>query len=161
VAQHGLTDALARANARATMLATSSFAASWPGIARRLARNAFGMPDLRRYRAVLGVDGEGWLWARRHPRRPYVALSNAGLCDVPPVGGGYWGGLLAVQAWWGAAAARWAGAVIAASEYAAGRLAAGYGIPRRKIQVVPEPFDFDRWSTRLPSVQREPIVLAV
>src|SRR5689334_6781517 len=74
VAQHGLTDALARAGARATMLATSSFAASWPGVARRLARNAFRMPRLGRYRAVLGVDGEGWLWAGRNPGRPYVAL---------------------------------------------------------------------------------------
>lgn len=161
VAQHGLTDALARAGVRTTMLATSSFAASWPGIARRFARNDFGMPRLDGYRAVLGVDGEGWLWAGRHPRRPYVALSKAVLCDVIPFEGAYWRGLLTVQARWEAAGARRARVVIAASEYAAGRLAEGYGIPRRKIQVVPEPFDFDGWSARLPSAERQPIVLAV
>jgi glycosyltransferase involved in cell wall biosynthesis len=161
VAQHGLTDALARAGARATMLATSNFAATWPGLASRFARNAVAMPSLHRYRAILGVDGEGWLWAGRNPRRPYVALSKAVLCDVIPFEGPYWRGLLTVQAWWEAAGARRARAVIAASEYAAGRLAQGYGIARRKIQIVPEPFDFDRWSARLPTAEREPIVLAV
>jgi glycosyltransferase involved in cell wall biosynthesis len=169
VAQHGLTDALARAGARARLLATSSFAGSWPGIGQRFLANrflasAFWMPKLRGYRAVLGVDGEGWLWARRHPRRPYIALSKAVLCDVIPFEGLYWRGLLTVQARWEAAAARQARAVIAASAYAAGRLADGYGIPRRKIEVVPEPFDFARWRERLPAVpaaERTPIVLAV
>jgi len=161
VAQHGLTDALARAGTRARLLATSSFATSWRGIARRFARNAVGLPDLRRYRAVLGVDGEGWLWASRNPQRPYVALSKAVLVDVIPFEGWYWRGLLTVQARWEAAAARRARAVIAASAYAAGRLADGYGLPRERIRVVPEPFDFDRWQARLPSAEREPIVLAV
>jgi glycosyltransferase involved in cell wall biosynthesis len=161
VAQHGLTDALARAGVRTTMLATSSFAASWPGIARRLAKNTFEMPNLSRYQAVLGVDGEGWIWARRNPRRPYIALSKAVLCDVIPFEGPYWRGLLTVQAQWEAAGARRARAVIAASEYAAGRLVEGYGILRSRIRVIPEPFDFERWSARLPSAERQPIVLAV
>ena len=51
--------------------------------------------------------------------------------------------------------------MIAASAYAAGRLAEGCAIPREKIRVIPEPFDFDRWAARLPSIEREPIVLAV
>src|SRR3954469_23409484 len=161
VAQHGLTDALARAGAPATVPATSSFATSWPDVARRVMQNALRMPDLRRYRAVLGVDGEGWIWARRHPERPYIALSKAVLVDVIPFEGAYWRGLLSVQARWEAAAARRARAVIAASEYAAGRLAEGYGVPRNRIKVVPEPFDFERWASRLPSAEREPIVLAV
>lgn len=161
VAQQGLTDALARAGARTALLATSSFAASWPGIVRRLVRNALAMPDLGRYRAVLGVDGEGWLWARRHPQRPYVALSKAVLVDVIPFEGWYWRGLLAVQARWEATAARRASAVVAASAYAAGRLAEGYGVPRDRIQIVPEPFHFDRWRARLPVAERAPIVLAV
>jgi glycosyltransferase involved in cell wall biosynthesis len=165
VAQHGLTDALARAGAHATLLATSSFAASWPDIARRMIQNALRMPDLRRYRAVLGVDGEGWLWAGRNPDRPYIALSKAVLVDVIPFEGVYWRALLTVQAQWEAAAARRARAVIAASAYAAGRLSDGYGIPRERIEIVPEPFDFERWSARLPRLgegrAREPIVLAV
>src|SRR4051794_17323800 len=161
VAQHGLTDALARAGAQATVLATSQFAASWPDVARRVMQNALRMPDLHRYRAVLGVDGEGWIWARRHPERPYIALSKAVLVDVIPFEGAYWRGLLSVQARWEAAAAGRARAVIAASEYAAGHLAAGYGVPRERIQIVPEPFDFDRWSARLPTAERQPIVLAV
>jgi glycosyltransferase involved in cell wall biosynthesis len=165
VAQHGLTEALARAGARATLLATSSFAASWPDVARRVTQNALRMPDLRGYRAVLGVDGEGWLWARRNPHRPYIALSKAVLVDVIPFEGAYWRGLLTVQAKWEAAAARRARAVIAASAYAAGRLADGYRIPRDRIEIVPEPFDFERWSARLPSAEqaggRAPIVLAV
>jgi glycosyltransferase involved in cell wall biosynthesis len=164
VAQHGLTDALARAGAQATLLATSRFAGSWPGIVRRYLANALRMPDLSGYRAVLGVDGEGWLWSRRHPTRPYIALSKAVLVDVLPFEGAYWRGLLTVQARWEAAAARQARAVIAASAYAADRLAEGYGVARGKIQIVPEPFDFERWRARLPAVpaaDREPIVLAV
>ncbi|MFN8632383.1 MAG: glycosyltransferase family 4 protein [Chloroflexota bacterium] len=164
VAQHGLTDALARADARLTVLATSSFASSWRGIARRYLRNAARMPKLDRYDAVFGVDGEGWLWARRHARPPYVALAKAVLTDVIPFEGRYWQGLLRVQAGWEAAGARQARAVITASGYAADRLARGYGVQRDTIQVVPEPFDFGLWRARLPSVppsEREPLVLAV
>ena len=161
VAQHGLTDALARADAHATVLATSTFAGSWPGIVRRFLRNALAMPDLPGYRAVLGVDGEGWLWMRRNPHRPYVALSKAVLVDVWPFEGAHWRRLLKVQGAWEAAAARRARSVITASAYAADRLAEGYGVPRGKIEVVPEPFDFGQWQARLPSADREPIVLAV
>ena len=161
VAQHGLTDALARADAQATVLATSSFAASWPGIVRRFLKNALTRPDLRGYRAVLGVDGEGWLWMRRHRTPPYIALSKAVLVDVWPFEGPYWQRLLKVQGSWEAAAARRARSVITASAYAADRLAQGYGVPRGTIQVVPEPFDFDRWRSRLPTADREPHVLAV
>jgi glycosyltransferase involved in cell wall biosynthesis len=164
VAQHGLTDALARAGAPATTLATSSFAASWPGIVRRYVRNTVQMPRLDHYRAVLGVDGEGWIWTQRHPRVPYVALAKAVLTDVIPFEGRYWRGLLRVQAHWEAVGARQARGVITASAYAADRLSRGYGVPREKIRVVPEPFDFDRWQARLPSVpasERAPIVLAV
>jgi glycosyltransferase involved in cell wall biosynthesis len=161
VAQHGLIDALARADADATLLATSSFASSWPGIVRRFLRNALLMPDLRDYRAVLGVDGEGWLWMRRHPNPPYIALAKAVLVDVIPFEGAHWRRLLRVQARWEASAARRARSVITASVYAADRLAQGYGVPRGKIQVVPEPFDFNCWRDRLPSADREPIVLAV
>jgi glycosyltransferase involved in cell wall biosynthesis len=34
-------------------------------------------------------------------------------------------------------------------------------VPRAKIAVVPEPFDFARWQERLPQASREPLVLAV
>jgi glycosyltransferase involved in cell wall biosynthesis len=161
VAQHGLTDALLRADAQATVLATSAFAGSWPGIARRFLRNAFAMPDLRGYQAVLGVDGEGWLWQRRHRTPPYVALSKAVLVDVWPFERPHWRRLLKVQGRWEADAARRARAIITASAYAADRLAQGYGVPRAKIQVVLEPFDFGRWQGGLPTAKREPIVLAV
>ena len=161
VAQHGLTDALARADAEATVYATSAFAGSWPGIVRRVLRNAFAMPDLRGYQAVLGVDGEGWLWMRRHASPPYIALAKAVLVDVWPFEGPHWRRLLKVQGSWEAAAARRARSVVTASAYAADRLAHGYGVPREKIAVVPEPFDFDRWQARLPTLDREPIVLAV
>ena len=161
VAQHGLTDALARADAHATVHTTSAFAASWPGVVRRFLKNALAMPDLRGYRAVLGVDGEGWLWMRRHNVPPYIALSKAVLVDVWPFEGPHWRRLLKVQGAWEAAAARRASVVITASAYAADRLARGYGVPRSQIQVVPEPFDVDRWQARLPHADREPIVLAI
>jgi glycosyltransferase involved in cell wall biosynthesis len=161
VAQHGLTDALARADARTEVLATSRFADSWPGVVHRFLKNALAMPDLRGYQAVLGVDGEGWLWMRRHASPPYVALAKAVLVDVWPFEGAHWRRLLKVQGSWEAAAARRARAVVTASAYAADRLAQGYGVERDTIQVVPEPFDVDRWRSRLPAVEREPIVLAV
>jgi len=161
VAQHGLTDALARVDAQATVMATSSFAGSWTGIVRRFLENALAMPDLRGYAAVLGVDGEGWLWMRRHKTPPYIALTKAVLVDVWPFEGPHWRRLLKVQGSWEAAAARRARSVITASVYAADRLAVGYGVPRGNIYVVPEPFDVDRWQAGLPSAAREPIVLAV
>ena len=161
VAQHGLTDALTRADVQATVLATSRFAGSWPGIVHRFLRNAVAMPDLRGYSAVLGVDGEGWLWMRRHTSPPYIALTKAVLVDVWPFEGPHWRRLLKVQGHWEAAAARRARRVITASAYAADRLAQGYGVERGTIEVVPEPFDFDRWPARLPAAERETIVLAV
>src|SRR5688500_18366023 len=161
VAQHGLGDALSRAEVQAAVIDSSRFAGTWSGIVRRFLRNALAMPDLRGYSAVLGVDGEGWLWMRRHTSPPYIALTKAVLVDVWPFEGPHWRRLLKVQGAWEAAAARRARAVITASVYAADRLAQGYGVPRAKIQVVPEPFDFDRWQGRLPTATREPMVLAV
>jgi len=161
VAQHGLAAALARADATLTTLPTSSFASSWPGILRRAFRNAVQMPNLHRYDAVLGVDGEGWLWSRRHPQRPYIALTKAVLCDIIQFERGTIRNVLKVQAGWEAASARRARAVVTASAYAADRLAAGYGVPREKVAVVPEPFDFGRWQGQLPPAAPEPLVLAV
>lgn len=161
VAQHGLADALARAGADLTTFNTSSFAATWASVVGRAVRNAVRMPSLDAYDAVLGVDGEGWLWSRRRPRRPYVALAKAVLCDILPYERGTIRRVLAVQAGWEAASARRAHAVVTASAYAADRLAAGYGVLRSRIAVVPEPFDFDRWQARLPARAREPLVLAV
>jgi glycosyltransferase involved in cell wall biosynthesis len=161
VAQHGLSAALASADASLTTLPTSSFASTRRRLILRALRNAARMPNLDRYDAVLGVDGEGWLWARRHPQRPYIALTKAVLCDILQFEQGTIRMVLRVQAGWEAASAQRARAVITASAYAADRLAAGYGVPRAKIQVVPEPFDFDRWQAQLPDVAREPLVLAV
>lgn len=158
MSQERLLDALKLAGAEAELIYTSRFATSPSQLEERRGLNA-GL-SLDGYRAVLGIDGEGWLWA---PRRkvPYVAFCEAVLVEVLPFEDANSAEVLGAQAEWEAAAARLADAVVARSEFAAARVAEAYGVPRTRISVLPIPFDLQAWQASLPGMPKEPLVLAV
>jgi glycosyltransferase involved in cell wall biosynthesis len=151
-------DALRMVGAQADLIYTSRFATTERELGERRRLNAaltFDGCD-----AVLGIDGEGWLWA---PQRkvPYVAFCEAVLIEVLPFEDAASAELLRVQAEWEAAAARQADAVVARSAFAAGRVASAYGVPPSRIVTLPIPFDFDAWQNALPALAKAPLVLAV
>lgn len=158
MAQRGLTTALRRAEVLATTYTTSRFATTPLGLVRRSFAN-ISLPRLDGYRAVLGIDGEGWRHADMMEGR-YIAVTKAVLADVArfergiPIA-------LKWQARWEGHSARAANRVVAASEYAARQVVALYGVAREKVTVIPEPFDVIAWRRALPIVSRRPMVLAV
>ncbi len=140
---------------------TSRFAVAPEGLDERRRRNAALGPELAGYDAVLGIDGEGWLWAAGPRTIPYVAFCEAVLVEVLPFEDPGSAALLRAQAEWEGAAARAAEAVVARSDFAARRVAEAYAVDRERISTLPIPFDLDAWRTELPAVAKEPLVLAV
>jgi len=161
VSQNRLVDALGLAGAPAELVNSSQFATNPREIAeRKLANDQLGA-ELERFEAVIGIDGEGWLWAAKARKRPYVAFCEAVLANVVPFEPPASAAVLEVQARWEAESARAADLVVARSEYAADRVAFAYDVPRERVAVLPVPFDVDAWCGALPLLPKEPIVLAV
>jgi len=161
VSQNRLVQALAQAGIEAEVLHTSRFATSPAGIEERRRLNAELGSGLEPYEAVLGIDGEGWLWAAKQRHTPYIAFCEAVLVEVLPFEDAASTELLRIQAGWEAAAAQSADAVVARSAFAAGRVAAAYDVPRGRITILPIPFDVDAWQASMPPAAKEPLVLAV
>ncbi len=157
VSQNRLVDALRLAGLDAELRYHSQFATSRGELEERRWRNA--QLQVEGCDAVIGVDGEGWMWAAKPRRIPYIAFCEAVLANVLPFEQGQTRELLQAQAHWEGAAAQAADAVVARSEYAAGCVAEAYGIPRERVEVVPIPFDLDAWRTALPALPKEPLVL--
>lgn len=158
VSQNRLAEALRLAGVDCKLICTSRFGHTPAEVEERRWANAALTFD--GFEAVLGIDGEGWLWAR-HRTIPYLAFCEAVLADVLPFEEGEAARVLAVQAEWEAVAAQAADAVVARSEFSAGRVAARYGIAPERIKVLPIPFDVDGWTAGLPALEKEPLVLAV
>lgn len=161
VSQNRLVEALALAGAQTELLYPSHFATDADGLAERERINRELGPGLERFDVVLGVDGEGWLWAAKPRPQPYVAFCEAVLVEVLPFEEPASRALLSAQAEWEASAARSADAVVARSEFAAGRVAGAYGVPRERIMSLPIPFDVHAWRALLPDRAKRPLVLAV
>jgi glycosyltransferase involved in cell wall biosynthesis len=158
VSQNRLVEALRLAGLEAELRYPSHFGTTRGELEDRRRRNA--QLQVAGCDAVLGIDGEGWLWAAKPRRLPYIAFCEAVLANVLPFEQGETRELLQAQAEWEGAAARAADAVVARSEYAAGCVAEAYGIPRERIELVPIPFDVAAWRASLPAHPREPLVLA-
>lgn len=113
---------------------------------------------------VVGVDLDGFLWARRRHTRFVVALKGV-IADELRNERGVTRALLSVQARWERANVRRADRVIVPSAYSADVAADVYGLARADIAVVPELIDVAGWRARLGAVPRPgahpPTVLTV
>ena len=114
---------------------------------------------------VVGVDLDGFLWARRRRRPPLVAALKGVIADELRNEHGYVRQLLALQARWERANCARAQRVVVPSQYSAGVAGAAYGVPAAKLAVVPEPIDLGAWRALFaatPVAPRErPTVLSV
>lgn len=114
---------------------------------------------------VVGVDLDGFLWARRGRRPPFVVALKGIIADELRNERGHVRRLLTLQARWERLNCGRADRVVVPSHYSASVATAVYGVPPTKIAVVPEPIDLTVWrrlfaSVKAPPVER-PTVLAV
>jgi glycosyltransferase involved in cell wall biosynthesis len=113
---------------------------------------------------VVGVDLDGFLWARRRRQRFVVALKGV-IADELRNERGLTRALLSVQARWERLNVQRGDRVVVPSAYSAAMTVALYGAPPDKVRVVPEPIDLAGWRARLaavpPSPSHPPTVLAV
>jgi len=105
---------------------------------------------------VVGVDLDGFLWARRRSTR-FVAALKGVIADELRNERGVTRALLSIQARWERVNVHRADRVIVPSAYSADVTADVYGIPRASIAVVPELIDVAGWRARLAAV---PVPLA-
>jgi glycosyltransferase involved in cell wall biosynthesis len=114
---------------------------------------------------VVGCDLDGFLWARRRGRRPFVVMLKGIIADELRNERGWVRLLLGVQARWERANTRRADLVLVPSRYSAGIATELYGVPPARVAVVPEAIDLADWQARFaaaPRAPREgPTVLAV
>jgi len=97
---------------------------------------------------TVGVDLDGFLWARRRGRGPFVVMLKGIIADELRNERGIVRALLAVQARWERSNTAWADRVVVPSEYSAAVARDVYDIPRAKLAVVPEPIDLADWRRR-------------
>jgi glycosyltransferase involved in cell wall biosynthesis len=104
---------------------------------------------------VVGVDLDGFLWARCRRSRFVVALKGV-IADELRNERGVTRALLSVQARWERVNVHRADRVVVPSAYSASATVALYGVPAEKIRVVPEPVDLSGWRARLAAVPPPP-----
>ena len=117
---------------------------------------------------VVGVDLDGFLWARRRgrgTRAPFVVALKGIIADELRNERGWIRMLLGVQARWERANVHRADCVVVPSHYSAAVAAEVYGIPAARLVVVPEPIDLAEWRRRFAAAARRtstrPTVLSV
>ena len=104
---------------------------------------------------VVGVDLDGFLWARRHDPRFVVALKGV-IADELRNERGITRALLSDQARWERANVHRADRVVVPSAYSADVAAEVYGVSREEIAIVPELIDVGGWRDRLAAVPAPP-----
>jgi glycosyltransferase involved in cell wall biosynthesis len=116
--------------------------------------NAAVANDPPRADVVLGIDLDGFLWARRRRGggRAFVVALKGIIADELQNERGLIRVLLGIQARWERRNTERADRVIVPSRYSAGIAAALYGVPDSKIAVVPEPIDLAEWRRRFAAV---------
>ncbi|HZV95459.1 MAG TPA: glycosyltransferase family 4 protein [Candidatus Nitrosocosmicus sp.] len=105
---------------------------------------------------VVGCDLDGFLWARRRGRRPFVVMLKGIIADELRNERGLVRALLGVQARWERRNTARADAVVVPSRYSAAVAAEVYGVPAARIGVVPEGIDLAAWRARLAAAPRRP-----
>ena len=113
---------------------------------------------------VLGVDLDGFLWARRRAL-PFVASLKGIIADELQNERGRVRALLGVQARWERRNVERADLVMVTSRYSAEVAQREYGVAPERLAVVPEPIDLEVWDDqfwRAPRRERTgPVVLCV
>jgi len=104
---------------------------------------------------VLGVDLDGFLWARRRAL-PFVASLKGIIADELKNERGLVRALLAVQARWEARNVARADLVLVTSRYCAEVAQREYGVPPERLAVVPEPIDLEVWDDQFWRAPRRP-----
>lgn len=94
---------------------------------------------------VVGADLDGFLWARRRGRPPFVAALKGIIADEARHERGWVRVLLTLQARWERTNCARADRVVVTSRYSAGVAAAVYGVEPARLAVVPEPIDLGAW----------------
>ena len=130
--------------------------------------NARVAADPPRADLVLGVDLDGFLWARRRRggARAYIVALKGIIADELRNERGLVRALLSIQARWERRNTERADRVVVPSRYSAGIAAALYGVPDARLAVVPEPIDLAEWRRRFAAasaagVAARPTVLTV
>ena len=113
---------------------------------------------------VMGVDLDGFLWARRR-LIPFVASLKGIIADELKNERGWVRVLLGAQARWERLNTRRADLVMVTSHYCAEVARREYGVPAERIAVVPESIDLEAWDDQFARAERRPrhgpVVLSV
>lgn len=104
---------------------------------------------------VVGVDLDGFLWARRR-HRPFVVALKGIIADELRNEHGWVRRLLALQARWERVNVERADVVVVPSHYSASVACEVYALPPAKVAVVPEPIDLAEWRRRFRAAIRRP-----
>jgi glycosyltransferase involved in cell wall biosynthesis len=96
---------------------------------------------------TVGVDLDGFLWARRH-HGPFVVMLKGIIADELRNERGWVRVLLSMQARWERTNTARADRVVVPSFYSASVAREVYGIPDAKLAIVPEPIDLTDWRRR-------------
>lgn len=114
---------------------------------------------------VVGVDLDGFLWARRRGARRFVVTLKGIIADELRNERGWTRTLLALQARWERENVERADRVLVPSRYSAGVAEALYGVPAARLAVVPEAVDVGEWRRRFAAAPQRacarPTVLSV
>ncbi len=105
---------------------------------------------------VVGVDLDGFMWARRRGPVPYVVMLKGIVADERRHERGWVRTLLGVQARWERRNCDRADRVVVPSRYSAEVAADVYGVPAAKLAVVPEPIDLEAWRRLFASTATRP-----
>ena len=113
---------------------------------------------------MLGVDLDGFMWARRRAR-PFVASLKGIIADELRNERGWVRLLLSAQARWERRNVERADLVVVTSRYSAEVAQREYGVPLERLAVVPEPIDLEVWDDQFWRAPRRPrnapVVLSV
>ncbi len=124
-------------------------------LARWLSTAAVALRPPRHTDLVLGVDLDGFLWARRRSL-PFVASLKGIIADELRNERGWVRALLTVQARWERRNVNRADLVMVTSRYCADVAQRAYGVPPERIAVVPEPIDLEVWDDQFWRAARRP-----
>lgn len=106
---------------------------------------------------VVGLDLDGFLWARRRGGIPFVVALKGVIADELRNERGLVRATLALQARWERTNTQRADRVIVPSRYSAVVAAEVYGIAPLKITVVPEPIDLAEWRRLFAQAPASPV----